>query len=638
MVDPFNDERRGFQFRINPLGVQMDAIFSENEGYEDFSWDAIWDSKGRITEEGYEVEVAIPFKSLRFPRTDDPQTWGIMFMRDYPRDVRHRMRSHPTDRNRACLLCQMNKVVGLQGAAPGRNVELTPTLTTLRTDARPGWPDGSWKVGKTEYEPGLTARWSMTPNLVFNGTLNPDFSQVEADVAQLDVNTRFTLFYPERRPFFLEGADFFLTPLNVIFTRTVADPEAGAKITGKEGPHAVGFFLTRDRVNNLILPANQGSRTGLLEGEVTGGVFRYRRDVGDGSTIGGLVTAREEGDYHNRVYGADLFWRFSPTNTFQAQYLRSSTEYPEAFALLHGHRTSAFDGDAILLEGRHQSRTWFGSLGLRRIGDDFRADAGYLPRVDLVSYEGSLARTIWGTPEDWFSFLHLGVNAERLEDLDGSLSEQEVELFAGYSGPLQSQVNVYLYRRDEVFVEDPFAQVKEGETFHLVGGGFGSEIRPTGSATLSLGGSIGEGVDYANARKGVLFTLRPAAELKLGRKLNIQARHAFQRLQHGGDWTYIVNLTQLRAVYNFNVRSFVRGVVQFQDVDRHLAEYLNPVNPETQTLLTQFLFSYKVNPQTVLFLGYSDNRLGFLNADRIRTEMTPRGRTFFMKLGYAWRP
>ncbi len=638
MVDPFNDERRGFQFRINPLGVQMDAIFSENEGYEDFSWDAIWDSEGRITGEGYVVEVAVPFKSLRFPRSANPQTWGIVLLRDYPREVRHRMRSHPTDRNRACLLCQMNKMTGVQGADPGRNVELTPTLTAVRTDGRPQWPSGSWDAGEPEYEPGVTARWSMTPNLVFNGALNPDFSQVEADVAQLDVNTRFALFYPERRPFFLEGADFFLTPLNVIFTRTVADPEAGAKLTGKEGPHALGFFLTKDRVNTVILPANQGSRTGLLEGEVTGGVFRYRRDVGSGSTVGALVTAREGEGYSNWVYGADLFWRLSPTYVLQAQYLRSSTDYPDAFALLHGHRIEAFDGDALLLEGRHQSRDWFASLTLNRTGDDFRADAGYLPRVDLASYQGTLARTFWGEARDWYSFLHLGLKAGRIEDLDGSLSEQEAELFAGYSGPLQSQVNAYLTFRDEVFVEDPFAQVKEGETFHLVGAGFGSEIRPSGVATLSLSGSVGEAVDYANAREGVLYTLRPQAELKLGRHLNLQLQHAYQRMQYEGAWTYIANLSQLRAVYNLNVRSFVRAVVQFQDVDRQLDEYLYRVNPENQTLFTQLLFSYKVNPQTVLFLGYSDNSLGYLDAERIRTELTPRSRTFFLKLGWAWRP
>ena len=119
LLDPFNDERRAFQFRVNPLGVQMDAFLSTAEGFEDFSWDAIWESAGRITDEGYVVEVALPFRSLRFPETSEAQTWGVILERSYPRSNRHRIRSMPTDRNNSCLLCQANKVTGFQGISPG---------------------------------------------------------------------------------------------------------------------------------------------------------------------------------------------------------------------------------------------------------------------------------------------------------------------------------------------------------------------------------------------------------------------------------------------------------------------------------------------------------------------------------------
>jgi hypothetical protein len=629
MIDPFNDERRGFQFRINPLGVQMDAIFSENEGFEDFSWDAIWDSSGRITDEGYVVEIAVPFKSLRFPRSEEPQTWGFMAFRSQPREVRHRIRSHPTDRDRACLLCQVNKITGIQGVDPGRNVELAPTLTSVRSDTRPDWPEGSWENGDAEHEPGVTARWSMTPNLVFNGTVNPDFSQVEADVAQLDVNTRFALFFPERRPFFLEGADFFLTPMNVIFTRTVADPTAGAKLTGKEGSNAVGFYLTRDRVNNLLFPANQGSSSTSLDSEVTGGVLRYRRDVGEVSTLGGLVTARSADNYHNWVYGADGFLRLSPTNTLEAQYLRSSTEYPEEVADAYGQAFGAFEDGALILQGRHQSRNWFGQLSLSRVGEDFRADAGFMFRVDVRSLTGVFARTFWGNQDDWYSFIRLGIQGGRIENLDGDLSEQEAQFSATISGPLQSQVQTYVTRRDEFFA---------GETHEIVGGGFNGEIRPNGAVTLNLGGYYGGSVDYQNARKGTQISVRPQAELKVGRNLNLTLQHTYQRLQYEGKRTFAANLSQLRAVYNFSVRAFLRAIVQYQDVDRNVAEYAAAVNPETRTLFTQFLFSYKVNPQTVLFLGYSDDSIGLTTPELTRTDLTRQGRTFFLKLGYAWRP
>ncbi len=630
MLDPFNDERRGFQFRVNPLGVQMDAIFSENEGYEDFSWDAIWDSEGRITSDGYQVEVAVPFKSLRFPRSTGPQTWGFLAFRSQPRDVRHRMRSHLTDRNRACVLCQMNKVTGIQGVTPGRNVELAPTLTSVRSDTRPDWPEGSWAAGKVDYEPGVTGRWSVTPNLVLNGTVNPDFSQVEADVAQLDVNTRFALYYPERRPFFLEGADFFLTPLNVIFTRTVADPKVGAKLTGKEGPHALGFFLTQDRVNNLLFPSNQGSASGSLGQDVTAGVFRYRRDVGSGSTVGGLLTVRQGEGYHNSVYGADAFLRLSPTKTVEAQALHSFTEYPqmvrEAFDQPHG----AFGDNAFSLQARHQSREWLLNARVGQIGGDFRADAGFIPRVDTRTGEVLARRTWWAEPNRWYSFLNLGIIGSRTEDLDGRLTDERIQLTAGYSGPMQSTVDLAVARRKERYGETLF----EGLDAAYVG----FEIRPSGVATLSFGTEVGEVIDFTNVRVGKQVTAGPQAELMLGRHLNLGLRHSLKRLAYDGSRTFTANLSQVRAVYNFNVRAFLRLVLQYESLDRNLAAYVVPVAPETRSLFTQLLFSYKVNPQTVLFLGYSDNAQGMLSPELVRTDLTRTDRTFFLKLGYAWRP
>ena len=630
-IDPFNDERRGFQFRINPLGVQMDAIFSENEGFEDFTWDAIWDSKGRITEEGYVVEVAIPFKSLRFPRTSEPQTWGFMAFRSYPREVRHRMRSFPTDRGRACLLCQMNKMVGIQGVDPGRNVEVTPTLTAVRTDSRPEWPGGSLEAGEADFEGGVTARWSVTPNLVFNGTVNPDFSQVEADVAQLDVNNRFALFFPERRPFFLEGADFFLTPLNVVFTRTVADPLGGAKLTGKEGDNALGFFFTRDRVNNLILPANQGSASTSLSEDVSAGVFRYRRDVGDGSTVGGLLTVRKGEEYHNRVYGADAFIRLSRTNTFQAQFLRSDTDYPADLASNFLQEDGDFQGNAFQIRLQHRSRDWNAFAKVEQLAAGFRADAGFIPRVDTRGGEVLVQRTWWAAdPDRWFSFVNAGVLASRTEDLEGRLTDERVQLIGGYSGPKQSTVNVAFARRKELFAEALF----DGLDAAFVG----FEVRPSGSLTLGYGSELSETIDYLAAEKGTQITAGPSAEIRLGRHLNLNLRHNYRRLERGGDWAFVANLSELRAVYNFNVRTFFRAIVQYQNIERNPDNYEVDRPREARTLFTQLLFSYKVNPQTVLFLGYSDNGSGSLTSDLDRIDITRTDRTFFLKLGYAWRP
>jgi hypothetical protein len=554
-----------------------------------------------------------------------------MAFRSYPREVRHRIRSHPTDRDRACILCQMNKMTGIQDVSPGRNVEVTPTLTAVRTDVRPDWPEGEFDSGEADYEPGVTARWSVTSNLVFNGTVNPDFSQVEADVAQLDVNNRFALFYPERRPFFLEGADFFLTPLNVIFTRTVADPRGGTKLTGKEGAHAVGFFLTQDRVNNLIFPSNQGSIPHSLDSEVTAGVLRYRRDVGEGSTVGGLVTVREGDDYYNRVYGADAFLRLSPTNTVQAQLLRSETEYPSDVSSTFDQKEGGFAGSAFQLQFVHRSRAWMIRASGEQKDRDFRADAGFIPRVDTRTGDFLLQRTWWAPePDGWYSFLNAGALVSRTEDLDGQLTDERIQFIAGYSGPMQSNINVALARRKELFA----ATLHEDLDAAFVG----LDFRPSGVATLGVGSELSKTINYANAREGTQITAGPTADLKLGRHLNLNLRHSFRRLSQDGDWSFIANLSEVRAVYNFNVRSFFRAIVQYQNVERNPDQYEVSVNRESKSVFTQLLFSYKVNPQTVLFLGYSDNSQGLLTPELVRTDITRADRTFFFKLGYAWRP
>jgi hypothetical protein len=265
MIDTFNDERRGFEFLVNPLGVQMDATRNEVGGGDerDTSWDAIWNSAGRISDQGYTVEMSIPFTSLRFPRTKGPQTWGFAAYRYYPRGVHYEMMSFPDDRDADCFFCQASKLSGFDGISPGNNLEVAPTFTSSRSDALASDGQGL-AAGDVENDVGLSVRWGVTPNVMLNGTLNPDFSQVEADAAQLNVNNRFALFYPEKRPFFLEGADFFQTPVDAVYTRTVTDPDWGFKTTGKEGRNAFGAFVARDVAPNLLFPSNQGSRFGVL--------------------------------------------------------------------------------------------------------------------------------------------------------------------------------------------------------------------------------------------------------------------------------------------------------------------------------------------------------------------------------------
>lgn len=622
LVDTFNDERRAFQFRSNPIGVQADAIFSDSVGYEDFSWDAIWNLAAKINEWGYAVEFAIPFNQLRFPRTSESQTWGFSAGRSYPRFIRHRMSSHRMDRDISCIICQSNKITGIKGISPGLNLEFDPTLTSIRTDKKEDFPQGPMKSGKVEADPGLTARWGITPNLILNATVNPDFSQVEADVAQLEVNTRFALRYPEKRPFFLEGADFFLTPFEAIFTRTVADPAGGLKITGKLGKNALGIFGVYDRINNLLFPSNQGSISTSLNQDVASGVFRYRRDIGQNSTLGALYTGRAAEDYFNHVAGVDGFLRISRTKQIRFQYLHSETKYPEDISLAFGQSRDTFGGYAFRTDFNHMGRSWLYAVGYRDLSPGFRADYGYIPRVDTRRIQGVIRRTEWGEKGDWYTQLNFAINGVVVYDHEGSLTDQLISPNVTYQGPLQSLVSIS-YVRDRELYRDKRYDLDQMEIY--------SEIKPASGFRFWIYGQFGDGIDYQNARKANALNIAPFAEFSLGRHVNITLQHALQRLTLMGSEIFEANLSQVRLIYNLNIRTFVRVTVQYLDVARDPALYLFPVSPKTKTFFTQFLFSYKLNPQTVLFLGYSDNYLGMTGIDVTQTD-----RTFFVKLGYAW--
>ena len=622
ILDTFNDERRGFQFRVNPLGVQADAVFSEMEGIEDFSWDAIWESAGRVTEEGYEVEVAIPFNQLRFPRTDGAQTWGVDVFRSYPRSVRHRIGARWTDRNRACILCQADKLTGFTGLTPGRNLEFVPTLTAHRTDRREAFPGGPLRGGDARGDLGLTARWGITPNLILNATANPDFSQVEADVAQLDVNTRFALFFPEKRPFFLEGIDFFATPLNTVFTRTIVDPQGGLKLTGKSGANAYGVFVARDEVNALLLPSNQGSDFVSLDQRVTSGVARYRRDVGATSTLGLIYAGREASGYHNRVYGADAFVRPGASDTVRVQVLGTRTANPLGVTDLFGRGRDAFGGFGLFADYFHQGRDWFYFAGYQDLTPGFRADSGFVPRVDVRQADAQLGRTFYGRSGTWLSQIQAGVQGQRIEDHAGVLTDEDGYLFLIYQGPQQSAATLRLHRVRERYAGTLYPYTRFDGLF---------ELRPTGDLRLNLDTRLGGGVDYANARAGRLLSLNPRVEYRLGRRLEVHLGHTLERLAAGGGRVFTAHLTQGRLVYHLGTRAFARAILQYTDVDRVAARFLEAVEPRSRRLFSQLLFSYKVNPQTVVLVGYSDNHSGLRDVSLTQTD-----RTFFLKLGYAW--
>ena len=627
VLDTFNDNRRAFEFFVNPLGVQMDLIQDDVNRNEDSSWDAIWSSAGRITAEGYIVEMAIPFTSIRFPRSEAEQTWGVDMVRVYPRSARARLGLQGQDRNRNCYLCQSSRVTGFRGITPGRDIELDPTVTAQHTSTRAEFPVGGLSSGGADVDAGLTARWGITPNLTLNAAFNPDFSQIEADAVQLDINTQFALFFNEKRPFFLEGSDFFRSPLQAVYTRTVADPKYGLKTTGRLGDSTIGVFIAEDEVTNLIIPGPQGSSVTTIPENNRSSAFRYRYNVGETSSVGAMITTRDGDGYDNRVYGLDGTFRVTAKDTITAQLLGSQGQYPGSIVTGFGQPDDT-QGIAGRLQYRHNSKNWFWGGVYEDIGTEFRADSGFIPQVGyrygnaVVEYSG------YGEQgKNWYTRWWLGSDYDNKREQNGDLLEEELEAWAAVQGPMQSFVQIVVADRDRRY---------NGVTFDEQVLHWNAEVRPTGSFYVFLNGSFADQIDFANTQPGKQFRVGGGIRWNIGVRTKLDLDHSHEDLDVAGGRLFAADVTQLRAVYQFNIRMFARAILQYTDISRDPSLYrFQTVAARSKRLFPQLLFSYKLNPQTVFFAGYSGTRLGG-EFDGVDVSLTEADRTFFVKLGYAW--
>lgn len=621
-VDTFNDQRRAFRFWVNPYGVQQEGTVDEIVGMESDAWDAIWDSAGRITDEGYIVEMAIPFSQLRFQRTDGKQVWGFQAIRKYPRDRNISICSQKNDRNIDSQLTQYLKIEGFEGVSPGRNVEITPTITGSRTEAREGGYTGDFVERDSKSEIGVTTTWGVTPNMTLGLALNPDFSNVEADVAQLEINQRFALYYPEKRPIFLESANYFDDYLSLLHTRTLADPSVVAKFAGKEGGNTIGFLLARDEITNLVFPGSQGSRSTSLDIQSTAAAFRYRRDIGRNSSFGLTFTDREADNYCNRVLGFDTLWRFTQSDTFRFGIASSQTAYPyhltESYTLPEGEFSDRF----FRLNYMRRTRKWFIGVTYEDIGEGFRADLAHLPQVNLRSFRTYDQYTIWGKQDDFFSQIRISIALGQSNEQNGDLLSRYISPRAEFNGPMQSYFMISPTIRESVYNGVVFKRTSVGTSFGMT---------PSGSYSFFNYLYYGDAIDYENTRKGRSFIWEPSISLNLGSRLRMSLNHRTSRFTVEGARLFLANLPQATIIYHFNRKAFFRAILQYRDIRQNPELYSFPVNSVTKRLLSQFLFSYKLNPRTVLFIGYSDNHLG---TDTF--SLTQTDRTFFVKLGYAW--
>ncbi len=346
-LDTFNDQRRAYILGFNPFGIQQDAILTSGQG-EDYNFDIVMESKGVMTADGWTVEVAIPFKSLRYTAGKD-KLWGIHIFRNIDRFNDEIDSWMPNDRDNASFLSQAGHITGLEGIRTQRQLEITPSLTISEKGIRtrtfslgtlnnnPALVDPGDFVNKpVEFEPGVTVKLGITPTITLDAAINPDFAQVEADSTVVLANQRFPIFFPEKRPFFLEGIDYFQTPMNAVHTRTIVDPDVAVKLTGKHGRNTFGIMMASDKNPGDFSDEERSdpfffsnpNRAKFFDANALVGVMRLKRDIGKESSLGFIATTYNFIDKHNHLAGFDGRFRLNQKTIVQFQLLGTTSKRP----------------------------------------------------------------------------------------------------------------------------------------------------------------------------------------------------------------------------------------------------------------------------------------------------------------------
>ena len=612
VLDTFDDQRRAYEIFANPLGAQMDLIKEEQSGNEDASWDGLWDVVGKINDKGYIVEFEIPFSTLRFQNTKGAQQWGIDALRFRPRANRYRLSNNIRDRNDRCYSCGFAKFRGFAGAEAGKNLEIAPTLTMSVGQQRAS-TGAAFSSEGIKFDPGVDVKWGPTPNLTLNATLNPDFSQVESDSAQLDVNNTFALFYPEKRPFFLEGADHFSTPNQLLYTRNVSDPDVGLRATGRNGQQTYGVFVARDTVTNLLRPGVYGSRLARYDTASNDAALRYRYDLKGNNSVGVLATERRGDDYYNSLQAVDGHWQ-KDKHSLEAQVMQTRTKDPGS---------APIDGGAYTAYYTYDSRNWFGLLGRDHFDDGFRADLGFIGQVGYEQDTARLTRHWWGGKGDFFN--HITVNGRWYDSratANGALLGLSREIWVGANASRQSYMELGRVERDRVWNGERFSE----QNMRVYG-----EIKPFAGASLSLMLRQGEKVDLSNTKLGKFTTINPSMAFNIGPSLTLSIDHNYEKLSRDGGNVYIANLTDLRLAWQFSLRQRLRLALQRSDLLLDPTLFSAAVTPRDRSVNSQLIYSYKVNPRTALYAGYAD---GYQGDDIL--PLFQRDRALFFKIGYAW--
>jgi hypothetical protein len=625
ILDTYGDNQRSYELCVNPFGIQGDLLRVGNN--EDDSFDMVWLSAAAINDSGWTAETAIPLKSLRFPSAKI-QHWNVLFLRIYPRDSRYNLSMTPIDRNNPCLTCQGRPLVGIEDIESTNSVEVLPYVLGSQSSSLEdtGNPSSSFNNNPVQGRIGTGLKYSPSPALSLEGVLNPDFSQIETDATQISINSRFSLFYPEKRPFFLEGSDLFQNRITAFYSRTINDPSAAAKVSGKSHGLYFGYLTALDRNTPFTVPGDEENSTVSTSLHSLVNIARARYDFASESFIGAMFTGRTLSDAHNYVGGIDWSYLFSDSYYFRGEAFYSHTREVSDLDLLSDTRRfgstghdAAFDGEtyggyALRSQFLRSARDLSYTLTYFDYSPTFQAQSGFVTQSDWRQMDLSLDYAFYPT-NAWLDradlsadfglhYNHDGLRKERWGVLAGDLQMKSQttlsfsvlalnqEIYRGVFFHNVPRASISLNSQPASSLSAQF-QVEAGRYIHRVD-----------STSLGIGHNI-----YTD------FTFRPTD------RFQIELSYSRARLSsvETGELFFDGYIARTVTKYQFNAELLLRIIAQYDSFDKSLELYP--------------LISYKLNPFTTFYAGstYSaarfDEPYGF----------TQTGRQFFVKLQYLWR-
>jgi hypothetical protein len=639
ILDTRNDGKSAMEFFVNAAGTQYDASQDDASGNEDPSPDLFWDSAVKKTSDGWILEMRIPFSSLRYEQKT-PQVWGIIMYRNMPRQRRYQIFDHKLPQGANCFVCNFNKVGGFEGLPTGGHIVVAPYVSASETGTlRSGSNDLLNRPAKGDG--GLDVKYTPNEHTAIDATLNPDFSQVESDVAQISTNQRFAIFFPEKRPFFLERVELFSTPIQAVYTRSITSPRWGLRDSGNNGNDSYTMLVAQDRGGgSVIIPSATGSRFVFQDLGATDAIGRWRHDFGGKSFASFLFTDREyEGGGHNRVLGPDFQWKPNETDTFTGQFLVSQSLTPNRPDLdpeWDARNLSSYGTDIWWSHSNPKVDLY---SEFKDYGDDFRADQGFVPQVGYRANYGEAGYTTH--PKGFFSRIRTFGMAEYDSEQNGDMLYRLRSAGFGADGKLRSFTRIRLanesFRNNgQVLSRNQLVYTVQFTVSRLI-------------PQLSFDGWAGQDIDFTNNRVGRGAKVNFGAQLRPTSRLSVTTTTILQWLnEHSATGVegrlFTAQVERIRAQYMFTPQMFVRAVVQNQRTSSNPLIYGVDLPLREGNLSSQFLFAYKVNWQSVLYLGYGDIR--DVNEQVDNTDPSNRiyrrnfllsNRQLFFKLSYAFQ-